>query len=78
MDAGALLALATVLVGWAVLSEWLAARNLTAPLVLVAAGVLLTVVGLAISLWYLLRIRPDLAAIERGELKPGRGRGVPG
>lgn len=37
----------------------------------VAAGVLLTVVGLAISLWYLLKVRPDLAAIERGDLGGG-------
>ncbi|HEX7136118.1 MAG TPA: hypothetical protein VF228_26290 [Iamia sp.] len=40
----------------------------------VAAGVLLTVVGLAISLWYLLKVRPDLAAIERGDLGGTVGR----
>lgn len=34
----------------------------------VAVGVLLTVFGLGISLWYLLRVRPTLAAIERGDL----------
>ncbi len=39
----------------------------------VAAGVLLTVVGLAISLWYLIKVRPDLAAVERGDLGPASG-----
>lgn len=34
----------------------------------IMAGVLLTVAGLAISLWYLLRVRPDLAAVEGGQL----------
>ena len=48
---------------------WALSRHPQTPwMAAVAAGVLLTVVGLAISLWYLLRIRPDLAAIERGEL----------
>ncbi|HMJ76292.1 MAG TPA: hypothetical protein VK507_09985 [Iamia sp.] len=48
---------------------WALSRHPQTPwMAAVAAGVLLTVVGLAISLWYLIRIRPDLAAIERGEL----------
>jgi hypothetical protein len=29
---------------------------------------LLVPIGLAVSLWYLLRIRPEVAAAERGEL----------
>ena len=35
----------------------------------IVAGVLLTVVGLAISLWYLFRVRPDLRRIEQGDLE---------
>lgn len=38
MDSATLLALAVVVFGWAILSERLAARNLTGPLVLLAAG----------------------------------------
>lgn len=48
---------------------WALSRHPQTPwMAAVAAGVLLTVVGLAISLWYLLKVRPDLAAIERGDL----------
>jgi len=48
---------------------WALSRHPQTPwMAAVAAGVLLTVVGLAISLWYLIKVRPDLAAIERGEL----------
>ncbi len=48
---------------------WALSRHPQTPwMAAVAAGVLLTVVGLAISLWYLIRVRPDLAAIERGDL----------
>lgn len=48
---------------------WALSRHSQAPwMAAIMAGVLLTVVGLAISLWYLLRVRPDLAAVERGEL----------
>lgn len=56
---------------------WALSRHPQTPwMAAVAAGVLLTVVGLAISLWYLIRIRPELAAIERGDL--GRaGSGLP-
>lgn len=54
---------------------WALSRHPQTPwMAAVAAGVLLTVVGLAISLWYLIKIRPDLAAIERGDL----GATVPG
>ena len=42
---------------------WALSRHPQTPwMAAVAAGVLLTVVGLAISLWYLVRVRPDLAA----------------
>ena len=37
-------------------------------------GALLVPIGLAVSLWYLLRIRPEVAAAERGEL-PSRSTG---
>ena len=48
---------------------WALSRHPQTPwMAAVAAGVLLTVVGLAISLWYLIRVRPELAAIERGDL----------
>jgi Kef-type K+ transport system membrane component KefB len=36
-----LVALAIVVFGWAVVSEWLAARNVTGPIVFLAAGLLL-------------------------------------
>lgn len=52
---------------------WALSRHPQTPwMAAVAAGVLLTVVGLAISLWYLLKVRPDLAAIERGDLRPAK------
>ena len=35
----------------------------------IAVGVLTVVGGMLISLWYLLRIRPVIAATERGELR---------
>ena len=48
---------------------WALSRHPQTPwMAAVAAGVLLTVVGLAISLWYLIRVRPDLKAIEGGDL----------
>ena len=37
-------------------------------LIVIVLGVFTVVVGLAISLWYLLRIRPVIAGIERGDL----------
>ncbi len=53
---------------------WALSRHPQLPwLAAVAAGVLLTVLGVGISLWYLLRIRPELAAIESGRLDAGRG-----
>jgi hypothetical protein len=51
---------------------WALSRHRQTPwMAAVAAGVLLTVVGLAISLWYLIQVRPDLAAVERGDLGTG-------
>ncbi|WCO65086.1 hypothetical protein PO878_11310 [Iamia majanohamensis] len=53
---------------------WALSRHAQVPwMAAVAAGVLLTVLGLGISLWYLLRVRPDLAAVESGRLE-GRDR----
>lgn len=81
----AVTALACIPIGislWALLDAarrprwvWALSRHPQTPwMAAVAAGVLLTVVGLAISLWYLLKVRPDLAAIERGELTRTGGR----
>lgn len=75
-------ALACVPIGvsvWALLDAarrprwvWALSRHPQTPwMAAVAAGVLLTVVGLAISLWYLIRVRPELRAIERGDLGSG-------
>lgn len=48
---------------------WALSRHPQTPwMAAVVAGVLLFAVGLAVSLWYLLKVRPELAAIERGEL----------
>jgi hypothetical protein len=53
--------------GWA----WgLSGRSRVTWLCLIAFGVLTLVGGIAISLWYLLRIRPQIAGIENGELPP--------
>jgi sodium/hydrogen antiporter len=41
MNEATLVALSVVAFGWAILSEWFAARNLTGPLVFLAAGLLL-------------------------------------
>lgn len=61
--------------GWA----WaLAGRSQVAWMAVVLFGVLTVVGGLAISAWYLTRIRPRIAAIETGDLtaavppSPGR------
>ncbi|MGI8937272.1 MAG: hypothetical protein ACR2JF_03460 [Iamia sp.] len=56
---------------------WALSRHSQLPwLAAVAAGVLLTVLGVGISLWYLIRVRPDLAALEAGRL--GGARSGPG
>ena len=45
-----------------------AGRNQLAWMVVIAAGVITVIGGLAISSWYLLRVRPTLAAIENGDI----------
>ena len=44
-----------------------AGRNQVVWMVVIAAGIITVIGGLAISGWYLLRIRPRLAAIEAGD-----------
>lgn len=44
----------------------LARRSQVAWLGSIAFGILLLVFGVAISLWYLIRVRPTIAAIEAG------------
>ncbi len=46
----------------------LSGRSRVTWLVLIAFGVLTLIGGLAISLWYLLRVRPVIAAAEDGRL----------
>ena len=72
----AFFALPLTLTLWALLDaarrpQWawaLAERSQVAWMATILFGVLLVPIGLAISLWYLLRIRPEVAAAERGEL----------
>ena len=45
-----------------------AGRNQLVWMVVIAAGILTVIGGLLISGWYLLRIRPRLAAIEDGDI----------
>ena len=45
-----------------------AGRSQVAWLGAIAFGVFLLVFGMAISLWYLVRVRPAIAAIEAGDL----------
>lgn len=52
----------------------LADRNQLMWLAMILAGMLSVVLGLGISGWYLLRVRPVVAAAERGEV-PERRRG---
>lgn len=59
---------------WALLDvarrpEWawaLAERNRVGWLAAILLGTFITPVGLAISLWYLLKVRPQIAAVEAG------------
>ncbi len=44
-----------------------AGRNQVAWLGAIAFGIFLLVVGMLISLWYLMRVPPDIAAIEAGD-----------
>jgi len=46
----------------------LARRSQVAWLGAIAFGVFLLLFGMAISLWYLTRVRPEIAAIEAGDL----------
>ncbi|MCB1015192.1 MAG: hypothetical protein KDB10_08755 [Acidimicrobiales bacterium] len=46
----------------------LSGRNRIVWLVAIAFGVLTVVGGIAISCWYLLRVRPAVAAVEDGQL----------
>ncbi|MDY7106072.1 MAG: hypothetical protein S0880_33230 [Actinomycetota bacterium] len=43
-------------------------RNQLVWLVAVLCGVMCLAPGMVVSLWYLIRVRPVIAAIERGEL----------
>ena len=47
----------------------LAEKNQVAWMAAILIGALALVVGLVVSLWYLLRVRPTLAAIEAGKLE---------
>lgn len=38
----------------------------------ILCGILFVIAGLAISIWYLLRVRPQIAAIERGQFPEER------
>jgi hypothetical protein len=65
-----------VLTGWALLDaarrpEWvwaLVGRRRVVWLAAILFGALVVVVGLAVSTAYLVRVRPELAAAERGRL----------
>jgi hypothetical protein len=46
----------------------LAERSQVAWMGVVVAGVFINVLGVAISLWYLLKIRPEVAAAEEGRI----------
>jgi hypothetical protein len=45
-----------------------AGRNQLVWMVVIAAGIITVIGGLLLSGWYLLRIRPQLAAIENGDI----------
>ncbi len=47
----------------------LAGRSQLAWLGAIAFGVFLLIFGMAISVWYLLMVRPQIAAIEAGDLR---------
>jgi hypothetical protein len=73
---------------WALLDaarrpDWvwaLAGRRRVVWLAAILFGAMTVVVGLAVSLAYLLRVRPDLTATETGQIDVGDGRrdGAPG
>lgn len=66
---------------WALLDaarrpQWawaLAERNQVAWMTMILLGALLVCVGIAVSGWYLLKVRPVIAAAERGILPPRPG-----
>ena len=72
----ALLAIPLAITGWAFLDaasrpQWVwafAGRRQLVWLCVVAFGILTVVGGLLISGYYLVRVRPELAAVERGDL----------
>ncbi len=53
----------------------LAERNQVMWMAMIMAGVLLLCGGLAVSGWYLWKIRPEIAAAEAGRVQPRRGNG---
>ena len=46
-----------------------AGRSQVAWLGAIAFGIFLLIFGMLISLWYLIRVRPDIAAIEAGDFR---------
>ncbi|MGK0227091.1 MAG: hypothetical protein ACI8XD_001913 [Thermoproteota archaeon] len=46
-----------------------AGRNQVAWLGAIAFGIFLLIFGMTISLWYLIRIRPHIAAVEAGDFR---------
>lgn len=52
----------------------LAERNQLMWLAMILVGILSVLLGLAISGWYLLRVRPEIAAAEQGRVPERRGR----
>jgi hypothetical protein len=69
------------LTAWALLDaarrpEWawaLAGRRRVVWLAAILFGAMTLLVGLVVSSLYLLRVRPQVAAAESGEISPGRG-----
>ena len=47
----------------------MAGRSQVAWLGAIAFGIFLLIFGVAISVWYLLRVRPDIAAVEAGDFR---------
>ncbi len=56
----------------------LAGRNQVAWLAVVFFGIFTVVGGLAISAWYLAKVRPQVAAVEAGDFSAARGAGRSG
>ena len=47
----------------------LAGRSQVSWLGVIAFGIFLLIFGMAVSLWYLVRVRPHLAAVEAGDFQ---------